>query len=123
MPPVKAIERGSTNVILSANQQTPLYSRALIAVKQIPTKELVLWCKTVEGVHKELLMYALVYNLVRKVMLAGAQRQQVVVERLSFIDAVRWLAEAVRGPVEFQSPSMPRKSRKSSNANAHRQWN
>ena len=67
----------------------------------------VLRCKTVEGVHKELLMYALVYNLVREVMLAAAQRQQVAVERLSFIDALRWLAEAVRGPVELKLRVIP----------------
>lgn len=67
----------------------------------------VLRCKTVEGVHKELLMYALIYNLVRQVMLAAAQRQRVPVERLSFIDAVRWLAEAVRGAVELKLRLVP----------------
>ena len=55
----------------------------------------VLRCQTVAGVHKELTMYALVYNLVRLVMLEATQRQQVPVERISFVDAVRWLAEAV----------------------------
>lgn len=57
----------------------------------------VLRCRTVEGVHKELTVYALVYNLVRVVMLEAARRQQVPVERVSFVDAVRWLAEAVSG--------------------------
>lgn len=57
----------------------------------------VLRCQTVDGVQKELAMYALVYNLVRQVMLEAAQRQQVPVERISFIDAVRWLADAVHG--------------------------
>lgn len=43
-------------------------------------------------------MYALVYNLVRLVMLeAAAHRQQVPVERISFVDAVRWLADAAMG--------------------------
>lgn len=55
----------------------------------------VLRCQTVEGVHKELTVYALVYNLVRLVMLEAAERQQVPVERISFVDAVRWLAAAV----------------------------
>jgi hypothetical protein len=55
----------------------------------------VLHCKTVEGVHKELTMYALVYNLVRVVILEAAQRQQIPIERISFVDAVRWLAETV----------------------------
>jgi Transposase DDE domain len=57
----------------------------------------VLRCQTVEGVQKELTMYALVYNLVRLVMLEAAHRQHVPVERVSFVDAVRWLAEAVCG--------------------------
>lgn len=54
----------------------------------------VLRCKTVAGVQKELLIFALAYNLVRLVMLAAAQRQGVPVERLSFVDALRWLEEA-----------------------------
>jgi hypothetical protein len=57
----------------------------------------VLRCQTVAGVEKELTMYALVYNLVRLVMLEAAGRQAVPVERLSFVDAVRWLAQAVAG--------------------------
>lgn len=52
----------------------------------------VLHCHTVDGVQKELTMYALVYNLVRLVMLDAARRQGVEVARISFIDAVRWLA-------------------------------
>jgi hypothetical protein len=51
----------------------------------------VLRCKTVAGVHKELRMLALVYNLVRLVMLEAARQQRVAVERISFIDALRWL--------------------------------
>ena len=57
----------------------------------------VLHCKTVAGVQKELTVYALVYNLVRLVMLEAARRQRVAVERISFIDAARWLAEATTG--------------------------
>lgn len=51
----------------------------------------VLHCKTVAGVQKEATMFVLVYNLVRMVMREAAQRQQVDVERISFIDALRWL--------------------------------
>ena len=51
----------------------------------------VLKCKTVDGVLKELQMFALIYNLVRQVMLSAARQQQVDVGRLSFIDALRWL--------------------------------
>jgi DDE family transposase len=69
----------------------------------------VLHCRTVAGVHKELLMYALVYNLVRQVMREAARRQQVPIERLSFIDAVRWLADAVHGPRELKLRLVPKR--------------
>lgn len=48
-------------------------------------------CKTVDGVLRELHAFALVYNLVRQVMLELAARQNVPVNRISFIDAIRWL--------------------------------
>jgi hypothetical protein len=48
----------------------------------------VLHCQTEEGVLKELTTFALVYNLVRAVMHAAAQRQGVAIERLSFADAL-----------------------------------
>jgi hypothetical protein len=54
----------------------------------------VLKCRTVDGVLKEMIIFALIYNLVRLVMLAAADRQRVEVERISFIDAIRWLATA-----------------------------
>jgi len=57
----------------------------------------VLRCHTVEGVLKELAMFALVYNLVRLVMLEAAHRQEVAVERISFVDALRWLRAAEPG--------------------------
>jgi hypothetical protein len=53
----------------------------------------VLRSKTEAGVRKEVLMTALVYNLVRLVMLAAAEAKQVPVERISFIDALRWLTQ------------------------------
>ena len=54
----------------------------------------VLRCETVRGVKKELLVFALVYNLVRAVMLEASRRQEVPLDRISFIDALRWLATA-----------------------------
>ncbi len=39
-------------------------------------------------------MYALVYNLVRLAMWEASRRQGVNVARISFIDAMRWLAIA-----------------------------
>src|SRR5207248_11469722 len=62
----------------------------------------VLHCHTVEGVLKELAMFALAYNLVRLVMLEAARRQQVPLERISFIDALRWLRDA--NPETLLSP-------------------
>lgn len=57
----------------------------------------VLKCKTYEGVLKELTVYAIVYNLVRVVMMEASRRQGVEVERISFVDALRWLARARPG--------------------------
>jgi hypothetical protein len=54
----------------------------------------VLKCQTVNGVLKELTVFALIYNCIRLVMGQAARRQQVAIERISFIDAMRWLASA-----------------------------
>ena len=59
----------------------------------------VLRCKTVDGVLKELHVFALVYNLTRVVLCAAARRQELPIARLSFIDAVRWLRSAKAGEV------------------------
>lgn len=50
-------------------------------------------CKTVAGVLKELAVFVLIYNLVRRVCLESAQRQGVEPDRISFIDALRWLRD------------------------------
>jgi len=50
-----------------------------------------LHCRTPEGVRKEICVFALVYNLVRAVMLAAARRQRVAPQRISFADALHWL--------------------------------
>jgi Transposase DDE domain len=57
----------------------------------------VLRCTTVPGVIKELLMFVVVYNLVRRVMLLASRRQQVGPNRISFVDALRWLRHARPG--------------------------
>jgi hypothetical protein len=54
----------------------------------------VLKCKTVDGVLRELQVFALIYNRVRQVMLEAAGRQRVDVRCISFIDALRWLQSA-----------------------------
>jgi len=57
----------------------------------------ILRCATVAGVSKELMMYALAYNLIRLVMLEASRRQGVSVDRISFVDALRWLSAARAG--------------------------
>jgi IS4 transposase len=52
----------------------------------------VLHCKSVSGVLKELTIFAMVYNLVRQVMRPSATLQHTAVERISFLDALRWLS-------------------------------
>ena len=54
----------------------------------------VLRCKTADGVRKEMLMFAIVYNLVCGVIYQAAERQGVCPGRISFIDALRWLRNA-----------------------------
>ena len=70
----------------------------------------VLKCKTVDGVLKELTVYAMAYNLVRVAMGQAAVRQGVEPDRVSFIDALRWLTSAEEGeemPELVINPSRP----------------
>ena len=60
-------------------------------------KMAVLKCETVNGVLKELAVFVLIYNLVRLVMLEASRQQEVEVDRISFIDALRWLVGALPG--------------------------
>jgi Transposase DDE domain len=57
----------------------------------------VLHCKTVPGVLKELIVFAIVYNLVRMVMCQSALLQHMGIERISFLDALRWLGAPSTG--------------------------
>lgn len=71
----------------------------------------ILRCKTEEGVRKEICMLALVYNLVRLVMLTAARQQKLEPDRISFIDALRWLKTAQPGenvPVLIVNPRRQR---------------
>lgn len=73
----------------------------------------VLHCQTVRGVLKELIMFALVYNLARLVMLAAARQQHLPHDRLSFVDALRWLAAACEHRTELEllvNPQRPGRS-------------
>jgi hypothetical protein len=51
----------------------------------------ILKCKSVEMIRKERLVFLLVYNLIRLLMLKMAKRQRANVNRLSFADALAWL--------------------------------
>ena len=48
-------------------------------------------CETPEGVMKELMIFVLVYNLIRAAMMMAGERQGVDPNRISFIDTARWL--------------------------------
>ena len=54
----------------------------------------VLKCLSVEGVLKELTVFAIVYNLVRLVMIEASARQGVAVDRIGFVDALRYVSLA-----------------------------
>jgi DDE family transposase len=64
---------------------------------KITMKMDVLKCQTVDGVLKELAVFVLIYNLVRVVMTEASRRQEIEVDRISFIDALRWLMSALPG--------------------------
>jgi hypothetical protein len=53
--------------------------------------------QTVPGVLKELTVFAIVYNLVRLVMCQSAMLQHIGMERISVLDALRWLGAPSTG--------------------------
>ena len=55
-------------------------------------------CQTPEGVLKELMIFVLVYNLIRAAMTMAGARQGVDPNRISFIDAARWLRSQCTPP-------------------------
>jgi hypothetical protein len=64
-------------------------------------------CQSPNGVIKELMIFALVYNLVRAAMTAAAQRQGVAdANRISFIDALRWLRTLLPIPASGAMPEL-----------------
>ena len=70
----------------------------------------VLRSRTADGVRKEVLAFGIVYNLVRRVMVRAATRQRVAVDRISFVDALRWLRVATANaevPVLIAHPERP----------------
>ena len=70
----------------------------------------VLKCKTVDGVLKELTVYAMAYNLVRAAMCQAAACQGEEVDRISFIDTLRWLRQPEDGEEMPKLVVNPRRS-------------
>jgi hypothetical protein len=54
----------------------------------------VLRSRSVDGAMKELHAFVIIYNLVRRLMCAAARKQKVTPDRISFVDALRWLRSA-----------------------------
>jgi len=64
--------------------------------------------KSVAIIEREILAYVLVYNLVAREIRAAAVRQNVAPDRISFIDAVRWLLAGMRTGVTLRrNPPRP----------------
>jgi hypothetical protein len=70
----------------------------------------VLRSQSVAGVVKELMTFAVAYNLVRRVMVEAGAKQGVAPSRVSFVDALRWLRGATPGealPELIVNPERP----------------
>jgi Transposase DDE domain len=62
-------------------------------------------CQSVEGVQRELAVFAIVYNAVAAVRAMGAKTQNVAPSRISFIDTLRWLRRRSAGkPIQISAP-------------------
>jgi hypothetical protein len=67
--------------------------------------------KTVAVIEREILAYVLVYNLVAREIRSAAARQKVPPDRVSFIDATRWLLAGMRPGVPLAlNPLRPGRS-------------
>jgi hypothetical protein len=60
--------------------------------------------RSATGITKELIMYLIVWNLVRRVMSQFAAAQEVSVWRVSFLDAIRWLCVRLQPPRPAPAP-------------------
>lgn len=67
--------------------------------------------KSVEGVQRELAIFGVVYNLVRRVMLESAIAEGVHADRVSFIDALRWVMLGCPGEILVPLAINPRRQR------------
>jgi len=66
-------------------------------------------CQTAEGVLKELIIFVLVYNLIRIAMLRAARTRGVNVNRLSFADTLAWVryGDISACPIPIVNPLRP----------------
>jgi hypothetical protein len=78
---------------------------------KITMKMDVLRCETVEGVLKELSVFALAYNLVRSVMGESARLKRVDPDRIGLVDAVRWLIGIEEGDLSVLVVNPSRRGR------------
>jgi hypothetical protein len=69
----------------------------------------ILHCRSVTGVLKEMAVYAIVYNLVRLVMIKAAGEQRTSVGSVSFVDALRWLAQGCQALAPLRLTIYPRR--------------
>jgi hypothetical protein len=64
-------------------------------------------CQSVDGVLKELMVFVLVYNLVRAAMALAARRQDVAdANRVSFVDTLRWLCALLAADAAGAMPEL-----------------
>ena len=64
-------------------------------------------CQTPDGVMKELMIFVLVYNMVRAAMVLAAERQGIAdANRVSFIDALRWLCSVLASHPKRAMPEL-----------------
>lgn len=92
---------------------------------KITMKMDVLKCESVDGVRKELAVFAMVYNLVRTIMMRAAGRQGVDVGRISFADALAWLRQAgpdSEPPNLVVNPLRPNRIEPRANKRRHKEY-
>src|SRR5262249_20999567 len=63
-------------------------------------------CQSLEGIERELMVFALVYNAVCATRMLAARAQEVEPRRISFIDTLRWMRHAAgQSPTEIWIPA------------------
>jgi len=64
-------------------------------------------CQSADGVLREMMVFALVYNLVRATMALAAERQAIAdANRMSFVDMLRWLCALLATRPDIAAPDL-----------------